>query len=187
MSKRKPLPSVEIIKSRLRYDPQTGKCFWLPRPVSDFQATHNRSPEAVAKWWNGRFAGKEAGSKQNNHYTCRINGKDYFLHRVIWVLVCGKDLDGDIDHINGDGFDNRLRNLREVEVRENTRNAKRRKDNRSGMTGVGYYAPKNMWRARINDNNGKTVTLGYFKTKEEAMVRRRQAEIRYGYHDNHGR
>lgn len=187
MRKRKPLPPVEVLAEYITYNPETGKCYWKPRPSSKFRGAHTRDAKAVARWWNSRFAGKEAGSKQNTHLTVRIEGKDYFLHRVIWALVTGKDLVGDIDHINGDGYDNRLRNLREVGVRENTRNAKRRADNQSGMTGVSYFAPKNTWRARINNNDGKTVTLGYFKTKEEAMMCRRQAEIKYGYHDNHGR
>jgi hypothetical protein len=91
-----------------------------------------------------------------------------------------------IDHINGDRSDNRITNLRSVSHSGNTKNAKRRGDNLSGMTGVSFFRPKGTWRARIN-HNGETILLGYFRTYEEAVAARKAAEKIYEYHENHGR
>lgn len=41
------------------------------------------------------------------------------------------------------------------------------KDNTTGLTGVGYYAKYDMYRAQICIDK-KVMTLGYYKTKEEA-------------------
>jgi hypothetical protein len=114
-----------------------------------------------------------------------MSGVDYKAHRLIWLMSYGVAPEF-IDHINGVRDDNRLENLRSVSWEENTKNAKRRADNVSGVTGVSFYSPKGTWRARIN-YKGRTVLLGYFKTPAEAVAARRAAEKIYGYHENHGR
>ena len=92
-----------------------------------------------------------------------------------------------IDHINHIRNDNRLMNLRLVSAKVNSRNMSKKTCNTSGLTGV-YYASRyvNPWRALIRVD-GKRVTLGSFATKEEAKLARKNAEIKYGFHPNHGR
>jgi len=55
---------------------------------------------------------------------------------------------------------------------------RKRKDNKSGHTGVHWYAPYSKWQANIGVNN-KLINLGYFDTKEEAITARRAAEEQY--------
>ena len=182
----KKLPDATRLHELLEYKPDTGKFIWKQRSPEHFTATDKRSLKWLCLWWNKRFAGTEAGTIGTGGYTLiRVDTTDYLAHRLAWVIVYGQEPEF-IDHINGDRSDNRLENLRSVTRIENTRNAKKREDNQSGTVGVSYFAPKNTWRARININ-GKTVLLGYFKTKNEAIAARKAAEITHGYHANHGR
>ena len=59
------------------------------------------------------------------------------LHQVVWVLNHGR-LPRMIDHINGDGHDNRIENLREVSYSENDSNRLLpwRPNRKTGLPGV---------------------------------------------------
>lgn len=86
-----------------------------------------------------------------------------------------------IDHINGNGLDNRRVNLRACTHAENSRNRRRQHNNRSGYTGVYFHKGNNGWIAQIKVNN-QMVYLGTFATAEEASAARDLAARRY-----HGR
>lgn len=67
----------------------------------------------------------------------RFRGKLYPVHRVIWTLLRGLiPKDFVIDHLDGNPFNNKIENLRCIDSHENTRNAKRRVDNKTGVNGV---------------------------------------------------
>lgn len=74
-----------------------------------------------------------------------------------------------IDHINHDGLDNTLDNLKIVTNRENCEN-KRRK-NKYGFVGIRWHYRDKVWTATIQVN-GKSKHIGNFKTKEEAVKSR---------------
>lgn len=102
-------------------------------------------------------------SKKHGGY---INGKkiqkSFVLHRMIMGLVTGDRQQ--VDHINGDGLDNRRCNLRLCNGSQNSTNWKRA--NKSGFRGVvqiksTYYAAKIM-------KDGKHMYLGCFKLPEDA-------------------
>jgi hypothetical protein len=182
---RKPLPDASVLKDLLHYDPETGSFTWRARRPYHFAETPARTPEWACRWWNSRFESQPAGFTDPSGYLLiRVNGVDYRAHRIAWVYVYGTDPDT-IDHVNGDRADNRIENLRDVDATGNARNAKRRDDNISGTTGVGFYPKTGRWRARIN-RGGKTVLLGYFDTKEEAIAARKVAESEGGYAPRHG-
>ncbi|WP_425359496.1 HNH endonuclease signature motif containing protein [Borborobacter arsenicus] len=111
------------------------------------------------------------------------------IHRIIWFLEkgCWPDV---IDHIDGDGLNNRIDNLRDVSQAENMRNAARPNDNTSGRVGVSRLHRTDhwgdCWQAYINVR-GKRIALGLFKSFEHACLAREDAERQYGYHANHGR
>ena len=93
------------------------------------------------------------------------------MHR--YIMNCPKDKV--IDHINHDTLDNRKANLRVVTQLENTLNTRPYKTNKSGVLGV----------CEIKYKSGKIVycafyrnrSIGHYKTIEEAIHARRQAEI----------
>ena len=71
------------------------------------------------------------------------------------------------DHKNNMTLDNRRLNLRIATNHENARNARKRKDNTSGLKGVSFDNRGRKWRAYIF-LGGRQKSLGYFPSKEEA-------------------
>lgn len=82
----------------------------------------------------------------------------------------------EVDHINGDGLDNRRANLRPATRSENVKNCRRRTDNTSGFVGVTWRADRGKWRAYVR-LNGHSRHLGLYATPEEAAVARDLAAI----------
>ena len=138
------------LKQMLDYSPDTGEFTWLVSSAKRIKI------------------GDIAGSPQSRGYRqIKINGKNYQLHRLVWLYVHGSFPTHCIDHINGVKHDNRLSNLREATSAENMQNVKRYKSNSSGFIGVVRYEQRNKWTAQIQ-KNGKRIFLGYFDTPEEA-------------------
>lgn len=84
------------------------------------------------------------------------------------------------DHINHDTFDNRKENLRPCTQHQNTFNAKRKKNNSTGIIGVSEQkeCTKKRWRARLMLNR-KEILLGTFENFEEAVKARLEGEKKY--------
>ena len=165
---------IERLKEILDYNPETGLFTWKEK----------------RKW------SKEVGSVAGSVYTHPISGKKYIhihtngkqwrAHRLAYLMMMGEECKSDIDHINGDGTDNRWCNLREVDHRSNMKNLRRRKEGvGSGVMGVRWHKKANKWVAGIY-NNKKHIHLGLFVDFDEAVKARKEAEIKYGYSDNHG-
>jgi len=132
--------------------------------------------------------GDKAGclDKITGYIKISIDGKDYQAHRLIWLHVYGVWPKYNIDHINHDRADNRILNLRTVKQQENLKNLSFSKLNTSGITGVYWSKAVNKWLAQIYVNK-KAVYLGCFTDKFEAICARMSANIKYGYHENHGK
>ena len=98
------------------------------------------------------------------------NGKDncILMHRLI--SDCPKGLT--VDHLDHDGLNNQYDNLKNCSQQEN--NVNRRalfcKRNTSGYGGVSWNKFENKWIAQVRRYK-KQMHLGYFKTKEEAILR----------------
>lgn len=91
-------------------------------------------------------------------------GAKTYLHR----FVCQADEGFEVDHINNNGLDNRLDNLRLVSKIQNKQNRSVQKNNKTGVSGVTWVKSKRRWRSEINHNN-KRRQLGLFKSKDEAV------------------
>ena len=184
MAKR-PLPSPEVLRQLLHYEPETGKLFWKPRDISLFEGKYRQRAHAI---FAARFEGKEALTADNGYgyKQGRIFDKLHMAHRVIWALVHGEWPSQDVDHINGNRSDNRAENLRAVSRTENMRNARRPNHNTSGHIGVRWQPNAGKWRARIKVDR-RTIHVGYFDSLDAAVAARKEAEAVYGFHQNHGR
>jgi len=78
-------------------------------------------PTTGALYW--RTSGALAGTLTEAGYArVKVDGRNYYAHRLVWKWAFGKDPDGVLDHANGVRHDNRLRNIRDVTVSENNTN-----------------------------------------------------------------
>jgi hypothetical protein len=168
---------IDELRRLIDYDCKTGKLTWLPR-------TWEHCRRDGGKRWNGRYAGKEAFRIVRGYRKGMIKRRMFAAHRVAWALHYGEWPVADIDHINGDGTDNRIINLRAVDRIENCRNQAVRKNSAAGVLGVNRTGGK--WRAYISVG-GKPKHLGVFDDFKDAVAARKSAEQDFGYHANHGR
>lgn len=165
------MPSIEELKARLKYDPQTGLIFWKKGQVR----AGNRAFTYV--------------SKRGYHVTTfrhESGVTTLAAHRVAWALHYGEWPSGQIDHINGNRLDNRRINLRDVTNAENAKNSAMRPSNTSGVNGVYLHKQTGKWCAQISAF-GKTVGLGLFSSKGDAVIARKAAERVLGYSPRHGK
>lgn len=153
------------LHSRLDYDPLTGVFLWKLKPGN----------ERLINSWNGRYAGKEAGTirkiegGQDLYYRLiNLLDKPIRAHRLAWLYVYGITPER-IDHIDGDGLNNRILNLRPITMSSNIRKAKIQTNNTSGFKGVSQRKDTGKWSARAKVN-GEYKSLGSFDTKEEAFA-----------------
>lgn len=147
---------------------------------------------------------QEAGSvdidtRQGSYrrWRVRVDGINYLAHRVVWLIVVGPIADGfEIDHIDGNALNNKIDNLREIEKSKNRRNSRKRKDNKTGFTGVQYFC--NGYRAVVKTlKKSKSKFFAIRKYGEDDALRNavqwRQEMIEKlnrenaGYTDRHGK
>jgi AP2 domain-containing protein/HNH endonuclease len=122
--------------------------------------------EWLNKWkWYAFKNGNEFYAARRGAQKGRVllEKKTIQMHRVIM------DVFGDmqVDHINGNGLDNRRENLRLCNHSENQFNRGKNKNNTSGYKGVSWDKNVRKYRAAIRVNR-KTIGLGFFDTAEEA-------------------
>ncbi len=91
------------------------------------------------------------------------------LHRFVLGLKTLED--GEVDHINGDGTDNRKENLRIVTRSQNLMNKR-------GVKGYYFDNHYQKWKSQIAVN-GKQFNLGSFDIEEEAKEARLIAERKH--------
>ena len=159
--------SQKELKRILHYCPETGVFTWL---VS-----------------RGRISvGTIAGATNNLGY-CQIgiNKTLHLAHRLAWLYMTGEFPSDQIDHLNHVRDDNAWPNLRGATQLINSRNTTKRSDNKSGIVGVCFVSRENKWLSFIH-HDGKCIHLGYFNCITAAAIARKAAEIKYGYHVNHG-
>lgn len=159
----------QTLKEYLHYCPNTGIFTWIKSPINSIKIN------------------SLAGTISTDDYVViRFDKKRYQAHRLVWLYLYGAFPITDIDHIDHDRSNNKLLNLRTATKQVNNKNASKRVDNNSGYTGVCWNKKDKRWAAYIRA--GKVFTyLGNFKVLEDAVRVRKQAEIDYGYHSNHGK
>lgn len=129
----------------------------------------------VGKKW---FAYQSGRNPKTLYVATKVNGRKIILHRLLLGATNRSEI---VDHINGDGLDNRRLNLRICAQRENLRNRGINRNNTSGYKGVSWENHTNKWAAKIVVD-GKTIHLGRFNDKQDAAIAYKIAAIRF-----HGR
>lgn len=115
--------------------------------------------------WNAHYEGHTwyALRTTSKKYGDLIPHKVVRMHRVVLPPPCGFE----IDHINGDGLDNRRCNLRIVTRRQNLQNLHINKS--SKYPGVCFDKQCGKWLARMRIS-GKRIHLGHYATEQEAAI-----------------
>ena len=171
------LVTPSLLKQVIKYEPDTGRFFFLPRP--DYMFGNAGS----AFLWNNDNAGKQiiSDGKPMKYKYISVFGENLGAHRIAWAISHGQWPEGEIDHKNGIPGDNRLLNLRDVTPSLNQRNRVISANNTSGHIGV--MASKHKWIAFILDKH-----IGTFDTLEEAIIARKEAETNAGgFTDRNGK
>jgi hypothetical protein len=91
-----------------------------------------------------------------------IGGRTVYMHRFLTGAMPGQE----VDHVNGDGLDNRRANLRVCSRQANSWNGKKRCRSSSRYKGV-TRRPSGRWHARINVD-AKQIHLGSFACEDMA-------------------
>lgn len=96
----------------------------------------------------------------HSHYDEKGNQKLVKMHHLITQ-------DTNIDHINGNGLDNRRANLRKANAYQNSWNSKSHAGSKSKYKGVSWNKERQKWKAQITCK-GTHYNLGHFDTEEAA-------------------
>jgi len=100
-----------------------------------------------------------------------LNGKHFGMHN----FIMNPDIGLEVDHVNGNGLDNRKSNLRVCTRSQNIMNTKTRIDASSGKRGVYFKKERGRWVAQIVID-GIRKYLGSHLKKEDAITAREEAE-----------
>lgn len=149
--------NLERLRTFFSYEPLSGVLRW--------RCDHGRAKK-----------GARAGTPHPKGYLrVRLDGKNLYVHRVIWALVRGEVPPSQIDHQNGRRSDNRWGNLRlatPTTNQHNRRTASAR--SKTGVLGVGRVSP-NSWSARITVSR-RSKLIGCFPSPEAAYAAYVQAK-----------
>lgn len=122
--------------------------------------------------------------KTNTVYGKRVvSQKPYvgtYLHRTVLERILGRPLEkGEVvDHLDGDGLNNRRSNLRAVTQQQNTHNKRTNRNSKSGLKGAAWNSYTGKWVATIRAE-GRRINLGYYDTPEQAHAAYVEAAIKY--------
>ena len=126
--------------------------------------------------YNGKVV-KCSKSKWHRYLRMGIQGKVETLHRVIFLYHHGY-LPKVTDHIDGDRYNNRIENLREVTQQQNCLNKKHHKNSSSPFKNVYWDKKMNKWGVRVTFK-GVNKYLAYFADIELADLVAQEARSKY--------
>lgn len=114
---------------------------------------------SVYKWYLG-----QSGSRKVTYARAHVGNRNVSMHR----LMFGDTGKLEIDHINGNGLDNRRSNLRLVTHQQNLFHRGKQKNNRSSQyKGVTYKDGNFYAQIRLN---GKNHRIGPFSNEHDAAI-----------------
>jgi len=157
----------ERLKELFHYDPLTGL---FTRKIT---ITYNSKAGDVAK-----------SIDSHGYIRIAIDGKRYKAHRLAFLYM-ENWLPEHVDHDDHIRINNKWKNLNAANNLTNHKNMSMQSRNKSGFTGVHKSKNYDKWIVQIR-NKGKTIHIGSFAKKEDALKARKAANIKYNYHPNHG-
>lgn len=138
----------------VRYEPLTGRFFWKK---SSRRGHRQEGKETALTYSDG-------------YWLIKLNRTLYRAHRIAF-LIMEDYLPDVVDHIDRDRSNNKWENLRDVSQSVNCFNRNLDKRNKTGVTGVYYYAKENVYTVTYGKER-----LGRSKTLEGAIKLRKERE-----------
>jgi len=145
----------------------------IPKEILDKIIVDSTSPTG-ARWAEGskRHAeGSPVGYETANklYWRQKINNKEYAVHNLIWIKQYGSIPDHKtVDHIDNDGKNNLLSNLRLADSLQQLQN--RRGWSKEKLRGVSKVKNQNLFTAYCMYPEYGRVHLGYYKYAEHAAI-----------------
>jgi hypothetical protein len=137
---------------------------------------------SIEKPFHGRTKRTFGTRLKDGYMITRVGDRKWLMHRII-AMAFGLDLSGglQVDHINGNKSDNRLKNLRSVTNQFNSTAFRRVKSGASSkFRGVYWNKRKGKWHSRIKVN-GKQKHIGYYNNEIGAALAYDEASKINGY------
>lgn len=155
MRKFLPLPPQKRLLKLFRYEPRSGLLYWR------VQHQNVRVGASIG----------EACRRRGVSPRVMIDGKLYYVSRIIWKMQTGVDpKNREVDHRDLNRLNDRWGNLRLATPQQNGWNHRAYKNNKLGVLGVNYH--KGKFQAKVRNSSRVLVHLGYFNTVEEASAAR---------------
>lgn len=143
----------EYLKEILDYNPSTGVFIW------------KKKTSPASRISIGSIAG--APNTKYKYIEITIHRTVYKAHRLAWLYTYGKWPSRQIDHIDGNRENNKLKNLRDVTARKNQQN---RLEHRLGhLVGTSFRKDNKMWQSTIVINK-KKHHIGFYSTAKKAHM-----------------
>lgn len=139
---------IPLLSTFLDYNPSDGNLYW-------------KLSAGKAK------KGNVAGFVGKSYIKVTLCGRTYVAHRLAWALHYKSEPPEIIDHIDGDGFNNKIQNLRDGTGGKNQQNQKAAHSRNKSSSKLGVSLYKGKWRAKIY-HKGKYIFLGYHKSEDDA-------------------
>lgn len=129
--------------------------------------------EDKEKFKNYKLYARHQSNKIYVYISVLGTGRKIAVHRFLMGLGDAKyTIDQVVDHINGDSLDNRKSNLRICTQHQNAQNL-RKKGKVVGVKFIKKYNGSNFSKfSAVIMHNYKSIHLGYFNTKAEAVLAR---------------
>ncbi len=171
------------VRDLFNYDPVTGLITWRhhPRKARNYRVGKPAGSATTVRATTGvRYL--KIGIRIPGATNTRVFAHG---HQIAWAHFYGKWPDHTIDHIDGNGLNNAISNLREVTPSINCRNQRLRAANKSGIPGVVWHKQIRKWQATAGtaDCTGRRrcIYLGVYESLMDAAAARKSYEIRNGY------
>jgi hypothetical protein len=127
--------------------------------------SYNNETGIIINKENGKPVGTKLKHSASIHLTIWVKGRMLYAHRIAWLLHNHSWPEGFIDHIDGDGTNNKINNLRVVSIRGNGQN---RKSHRAGgLPGATFKKAIGLWVSQVQWQ-GRKYVLGKYKSESEA-------------------
>jgi len=122
--------------------------------------------------------GQEIGSLTGSEYLrTKVAYKEYYVHKIVFLMHHGYTPQI-VDHIDGNRTNNRIENLRAVNLSQNQHNRAKSKNNKSGFKNVSWCKRTGKWQVVIGLNS-LSLHFGRFQDIELADLVAQEARDKY--------